>query len=127
MQSRFSFPQASIMVLPPPAGQGLQMAEFARFNRRFLMDSDKEQLEKQFSKDVSNLYQVSGIAHWRTPNEYRPVLGSDDKEFVDGVDVAGVPIIGLFARLSDAVGGGLCYHPECCAGLVFCFLFQNAD
>jgi hypothetical protein len=31
--------------------------------------------------------------------------------------VTGVAIIGLFARLTDAVGGGLCYHNECCQGL----------
>jgi len=37
----------------------------------------------------------------------------------------GIPIIGLFARLSDAVGGGLCYHPECCAGSCFGFFVWN--
>jgi len=73
------------MVLPPPAGQGLQIAEFARINRRFLMENDKQQLLQQFSKDRSNLYQVSGIAHWQTPEEdLVPVLGMDDTKLTDG-------------------------------------------
>jgi hypothetical protein len=25
--------------------------------------------------------------------------------------------MGLFARLTEAVGGGLCYHNDCCQGL----------
>jgi len=33
------------------------------------------------------------------------------------IHMTGVAIIGLFARLTEAVGGGLCYHNECCQGL----------
>jgi hypothetical protein len=27
--------------------------------------------------------------------------------------------MGLFARLTEAVGGGVCYHNECCQGETF--------
>ena len=36
----------------------------------------------------------------------------------------GTPIMGLFARLTEAVGGGVCYHNECCQGETFLLVWQ---
>lgn len=32
--------------------------------------------------------------------------------------------MGLFARLTEAVGGGVCYHNECCQGETFLLVWQ---
>jgi hypothetical protein len=99
------------MVLPPPLGQGVQLADFRKINRRFLIkENDAAKLRQQF--DV--FYQLSGIAHSTTPPAYHTALATclDDMAFKD----RGTPIMGLFARLIEAVGGGICYHNECCQG-----------
>jgi hypothetical protein len=49
------------MVLPPPLGQGIPLGTFSKDNRRFLMK------ERDF---LRNYLQVSGIAHWWTPQPY---------------------------------------------------------
>ncbi len=143
------------MVLPPPLGQGLQLATFEKINRRFSMKRDNFHF-------APNYFQVSGIAHWMTPPDYEKALGDmlDDSFFgvpsrpVAGARAAlrisfslnfvvtyvcsgmlgllilfasagalparaphpGTPIMGLFARLTEAVGGGVCYHNECSQG-----------
>ena len=61
---RFAFPQVSLMVLPPPLGQGIPLSTFSKDNRRFLMNL----------REFPNYFQVSGIAHWCTPQPYVAVL-----------------------------------------------------
>jgi hypothetical protein len=84
VKERWKFPQVSVMVLPPPLENGLHLALFSKINRRILMDIDSaEKMKKQFD----SLYQVSGIAHWKTPPEYERELLSkldDPKPFRDG-------------------------------------------
>lgn len=67
---RFAFPQVSLMVLPPPLGQGIPLATFSKNNRRFLM-KERDFLKSNFE---SQYFQVSGIAHWLTPQPYLEVL-----------------------------------------------------
>lgn len=73
------------MVLPPPLGHGLHLALFSKIDRRILMDiNSADKMKKKFD----NLYQVSGIAHWKTPSEYEKKLESmldDPKPFRDGI------------------------------------------
>ena len=69
IKERLQFPQVSMMVLPPPSGQGLPLEDFRKINRRFLMDPEHIKASR-----FDNLYQVSGIAQWKTPREYEPVL-----------------------------------------------------
>jgi hypothetical protein len=77
---KLGFPQVSLMVLPPPLGQGLQLAEFRKINRRFFIkDNDERKLKQQFA----GFFQVSGIAHWQTPSVYETELKKvlDDRFF----------------------------------------------
>ena len=94
------------MVLPPLMGQGLQLAEFSKISRRFLMDSEKRQLQQQFDK----LYQVSGIAHWSTPtsasdqaHNYSRILHSVPDDHIPFKDGAARAFIQSHYEMNDFV------------------------
>lgn len=91
--SRLQFPQVSMMVLPPPSGQGLPLEDFRKINRRFLMDADHIKASR-----FDNLYQVSGIAHWKTPAEYEPVLRAvlDDPTAFNLGERSGISVFDAF-------------------------------
>ncbi len=88
------------MILPPALGQGLPLEDFRKINRRFLMDTDHIKAPR-----FDNLYQMSGIAHWKTPKEYEPDLKSvlDDPTAFNLGELSGV----------------LFWTGLCCAVLVF--------
>ena len=87
---RFAFPQVSLMVLPPPLGQGIPLSTFSKDNRRFLMNL----------REIPNYFQVSGIAYWMTPNDYEDALRDRLDDSFLGVHSRPVPGAPAALRIS---------------------------
>jgi hypothetical protein len=87
------------MVLPPPLGQGLQLATFEKINRRFSM--------KNFQFDPK-YFQVSGIAHWMTPNDYEDALRDRLDDSFLGVPSRPVPGARAALRISFLLNSNCC-------------------